>query len=230
MTLVLGLSLVVSACSAKSPPARESRPISTEAQAAAQVDPAAAPVPPPDPREALLAAAMVELLEHQHLLRKRIDDDLSRTAFATYLDRLDASKMFLLRKDRDALAKYTDKIDDELHSGSLDLAHEGSRIFVSRVEVVEKEVAELLAAPFNHSDEEFIELDPKKVEVATTEQDLRDRWRRRLELEVLERVTQMEARLAADKEAATKDATAKDAATKGKGAKGKDAKAKDAKA
>ena len=49
---------------------------------------------------------MVELLEHQHLLRKRIDDDLSRTAFATYLDRLDSNKMFLLRKDRDALLLF----------------------------------------------------------------------------------------------------------------------------
>jgi carboxyl-terminal processing protease len=137
------------------------------------------------------------LLQHEHLLRKPIDDELSRTAFETYLDRLDGSKMFLLRKDRDSLGKYADKIDDELRSGNLELAHDGSRIYVSRVEVVEKLVAELLAAPFNHDDEEWIELDPKKVEVATTEQELRDRWRRRLELEVLERVAGMEARLAA---------------------------------
>src|SRR5205823_6067298 len=112
-------------------------------------------------------------------------------------DRLDAGKMFLLRRDRDALARYADKIDDELRSGALELAHEGEKIYVARVEVVEKLVSELLAAPFNHDDEEWIELDPKKVEVATTEQELRDRWRRRLELEVLERVAQMEARLAA---------------------------------
>jgi carboxyl-terminal processing protease len=168
-----------------------------QAQAAQGSQPAASPVPPPDPREAALSAAMVQLLGREHLLRKPIDDELSRTAFATYLDRLDASKMFLLRKDRDALAKYTDKIDDELRSGSLELAHEGQRIYVARVAVVEKLVAELLAAPFNHDDEEWIELDAKKVDVATTEQELRDRWRRRLELEVLERVGQMEARLTA---------------------------------
>ena len=191
-----------------------------QAAGASEADAPAAAVPAPDPREALLSAAMVELLERQHLLRKHIDDELSRAAFATYLDRLDSSKMFLLRKDREALTRYTDKIDDELRSGSLDLAHDGSRIFVARVAVVEKAVAELLAAPFNHSDEEFIELDPKKVEVATTDDELRDRWRRRLELEVMQRVSQMEARLAADKETATKDAAGKDAA--GKDAAGKD--------
>jgi carboxyl-terminal processing protease len=193
------LSLAFAGCSAKAPASGESRPAAPEVKAAPVA--AADPAPALDPRETTLSAAVVLLLEHEHLLRKPIDDELSRTAFDTYLDRLDVGKMFLLRKDRDALARYGDKIDDELRSGSLELAHEGERIYESRVEVVEKLVAELLAAPMNHDDEEWIELDPKKVEVATTEQDLRDRWRRRLELEVMERVAQMEARLAADEAA-----------------------------
>jgi carboxyl-terminal processing protease len=193
--------------------------------------------PPPDPREATLAAAMVQLLEREHLLRKPIDDELSRTAFDTYIDRLDGTKMFLLRKDREALTRFNDKIDDQLRSGSLELAHDGSRTFVGRVQVVEKLVAELLAAPLNHGDEEWLELDPEKVELAQTEQELRDRWRRRLELEVLERVGQMEARLTAEQEAATKakEAAEKDAAAgkkagKGNGKAGKAGAAKDAKA
>jgi hypothetical protein len=212
------LSLGLAACSANAPPAGEAPRATPEVQASAPLSATApAPAPRPDPREAALSAAMVQLLEQEHLLRKPIDDELSRTAFATYLDRLDSSKMFLLRKDREALARFSDKIDDELRSGSLELAHEGSRIFVSRVEVVEKLVAELLSAPFDHSDEEWIELDPKKVEVATTEDELRDRWRRRLELEVLQRTAQMEARLAGDK---THDGHAKGSGA-GKGGTGK---------
>jgi carboxyl-terminal processing protease len=190
------LSLVLAGCSAKAPASGESRPATPEVKPAPAA--AAEPAPALDPRETTLAAAVVLLLEHEHLLRKPIDDELSRTAFDTYLDRLDVGKMFLLRKDRDALARYVDKVDDELRSGSLDLAHDGERIYESRIAVVEKLVAELLAAPMNHDDEEWIELDPKKAEVATTEQELRERWRRRLELEVMERVAQMEARLAAD--------------------------------
>jgi carboxyl-terminal processing protease len=190
------LSLVFAGCSAKAPASGESRPATPEVKAAPAAS--AEPAPALDPRETTLSAAVVLLLEHEHLLRKPIDDELSRTAYDTYLDRLDVGKMFLLRKDRDSLARYIDKLDDELRSGSLDLAHDGERLFESRVAVVEKLVAELLAAPMNHEDEEWIELDPKKVEVATTEQELRDRWRRRLELEVMERVAQMEARLAAD--------------------------------
>ena len=203
--LVVVLSLGFAACSAKAPASGESRPATPEVKTpqAAQAEPGRTL----DPREATLSAAIVLLLEHEHLLRKPIDDELSRTAFETYLDRLDAGKMFLLRRDREALGRYADKIDDELRSGALELAHEGEKIYTARVEVVEKLVAELLAAPFNHDDEEWIELDPKKVEVATTEQELRDRWRRRLELEVLERVGQMEARLAAAEERHSADAS-----------------------
>ena len=212
--LLTGVGLV--ACSAKAPPASESPRPTPELQSQPQPVAAKPVTPPPDPREAILSAAMVQLLENEHLLHKPIDDDLSRTAFAMYMERLDASKMFLLKRDRDALARFSDKIDDELRSGNLELGHEGTKIFVARVEVVEKMVADLLAQPFDHNDEEFIELDPKKVEVATTDDELRDRWRKRLELEVMERVSGMEARLTAEAEKKAKPAKAAKAAAKAK--------------
>ena len=155
----------------------------------------AASLPPPDPREAALSATVLKLVEQEHLLHKKIDDEVSREAFKTYLARLDGGKMFLLAADAKALEVHADKIDDQLRSGSLDLAHDGAKLFAARVAVVDKLTAELLATPMDFSNEEFLELDPKKVELAATEQELRDRWRRRLELEVLERVAQMEARL-----------------------------------
>jgi carboxyl-terminal processing protease len=152
--------------------------------------------PPPDPREVKLATAVVGLLEHQHLLGKPVDAALSRDAFTEYLDRLDSPKLFLLQSDRDELGHYADKIGDELHSGRLDLAHEGQRMFVERVAQVDKIVADVLAAPMNHDDEEYLELDPKKVQPPASDDELKDRWRKRLELEVMERVSQMEDRLA----------------------------------
>ena len=180
------------ACSAKSttssPP-----PAPPPAIASSQGTPQS---PPPDPREVKLSSAVVGLLEHQHLLGKPIDAALSRDAFDEYLDRLDAPKLFLLQSDRDELAHYADKIGDELHSGRLDLAHEGQRMFVERVAQVDKIVADVLAAPMNHDDEEYLELDPKNEKAPASDDELKDRWRKRLELAVMERVSQMEDRLA----------------------------------
>ncbi|MDB4958547.1 MAG: Tail-specific protease precursor [Myxococcales bacterium] len=196
--ILLTVSMV--ACSGTAPTTTESsrpvRELPTPTTAASVVT--SKPVPPPDPREAALSATVLELLQQDHLLHKRIDDDVSRAAFATYLDRLDSLKLFLLKSDRNVLAKHADKIDDELRAGSLDLAHEGAKIFAARVDVVDKVVAAILAAPMNHSDEEWIETDPKKIEPVATEDELRERWRQRLELEVLERVGQMETKLEAE--------------------------------
>ena len=136
----------------------------------------------------------------------RIDDDLSRAAFATYMDRLDAGKMFLLEADRATLGRFADQIDDEMHSGSLDLAHQGEKIFVARVEVVDKVVQDVLSKPMTFDKEEWVETDAKKTTPAKTEDELRDRWRKRLELEVLERVGGMEKRLEKQAEAKTKAA------------------------
>jgi carboxyl-terminal processing protease len=187
----LSLTLFVAACSAKAP-------------ASAAPDPGGGGggggggkvvTAPKDPREAALAATALELLEQGHLLHKKIDDSISKDAFTTYMDRVDSGKMFLLKSDRDQLAKYADKIDDELHSGSFDLGHEGNRIFVARVAVVDKIVAELLAKPFDLTNTESVEIDSDKLKPVETDAELKERWRQRLELEVIERTVAMEERL-----------------------------------
>ena len=199
--LTAALLVILAACSGSASSGESSRsassavPIAT-AQAAT---PAIAAAPPPDPREAALASIVTQLLEKEHLLRRSIDDGISRQAFDTYVDRLDGGKMFLLQSDRDALATFTDKIDDELRSGNLELAHEGTKRYQARLAVVEKMVAEILDKPFDFTNEEWVELDPEKLKLATTDDELRDRWHKRLELEVLERVAGMEARLEAEK-------------------------------
>ena len=170
-------------------------------------------VPAPDPREAALSEIVLRLMEKEHLLRKKIDDEVSRAAFKTYVDRLDGGKMFLLEADRTALSKHADKIDDALRSGQLDIAHEGAKIFAQRVGMVEKIVADALSKPLDFTNEEHVEIDPEKLVLAKTEDELRDRWRRRLELEVLERVSAMEARLEMEKDKARKPADPKQGAS-----------------
>ena len=172
-----------------------------------QSPPATSPaLPPPDAREARLSAAVLHLLEEEHLRHHPLEDKTSRLAFERFIEQLDGGKMFLLASDAAKLESYADQIDDELRSGRLDLAHEAQAVFARRLQVVEKLVAELLSKPFDSSDEEFVETDPEKLKLCATEEELRERWRRRLELEVLERVTFMEerAKALADKSAKKK--------------------------
>jgi carboxyl-terminal processing protease len=152
---------------------------------------------PADAREETLADATVHLLTKQHVLKKPIDDKLSKEAFPKYIEELDGAKLLLLQSDVDALAVLDGDIDDELKKGDLSLARKGAALIQKRREVVSKLVADLLSKPFTFTAKESFETDPKKRAYCKSEAELRDRWRQLLELSVLERIEQMEDLLAA---------------------------------
>ena len=49
-----------------------------------------------DPREVLLAQSISALLSEKHLLKRSLDDTVSKRAFAELLETLDGGKLFLL--------------------------------------------------------------------------------------------------------------------------------------
>jgi carboxyl-terminal processing protease len=148
--------------------------------------------PAADPREPLLAQAVNQMLSGEHLRSRPIDDEVSRVAFGEYLERLDPSKTFLLAEHVAALREHSDQMDDQLRSGELTLGRLGAAMLASRQKVVGDAVARILAGPFDFTVDETIETDPDKLEHATTEAELAERWRKLLKLQALERIAQME--------------------------------------
>ncbi len=184
---LLSLGLTASGCSGKrsgaSPPP-PSPPATTTPSLATPTD---EPAPVGDPREQALTTIVRRLFEQRHLLRRPVDDEVAREAMITFLDRLDPGKLYLLAADREALAAHGERIDDQLRAGRLDLAHEAAERFRARIAVIEPMVAAMLAGTFDHDDVEEVELDDDKLTAAATDADLRQRWRQRLELELIER-------------------------------------------
>lgn len=145
-----------------------------------------------DPREPFLAKAVASLLSEDHLLQRKIDDQVSREAFPKYLEQLDGGKLFLLKEHVAALEADIDHLDDQIEAGDLVLARRGAALLAKRREVVAKVVADVLSKPFDFTKAETLETDAEKRTYAATEDELRDRWRAVLKLQVLERVEQLE--------------------------------------
>ncbi|HTM20280.1 MAG TPA: carboxy terminal-processing peptidase, partial [Kofleriaceae bacterium] len=195
--------LAIVACNSANPSTPPARGTAPPTSAAARLPKLAA-----DPREATLAHGISYLLEKQHLRQRKIDDALSREAFAEYLDHLDPGKQFLLAEHIDMLRTYETRIDDELHEGNLELARTGAALLAERERVIAKLVADTLAKPLDYEVDESYESDPKKETWAASEQELAIRWRKQLKLQLLERLDRSEARA----EAAAADAATPDAA------------------
>jgi carboxyl-terminal processing protease len=171
-----------------------SAPASSASDAARPVDRELGETPR-DPREAVLATAAGELLTHEHVLAKPIDDSVSKEAFHRFVDELDVGKLFLLEGDVQRLARFETDMDNELGSGDLVLGRKAAMLLSSRRRIVAEAVAHLLAAPLDFTANESFETDPKKRAFCKTEEELAARWRGVLKLQVLERTQELEERL-----------------------------------
>lgn len=136
-------------------------------------------------RNRLLAYMLSHQLASQHFAHKSLDD-VSPAAFDLYLRQLDPRKRFLLKKDVHELLKFANRIDEDLRRGVIDLPDAGLELLNTRVREVEIMAEQLLDSGFDPYRIDHLEIDPKKTEYAADMNELRDRWRRILKMQVLE--------------------------------------------
>ncbi|PLY01976.1 MAG: tail-specific protease [Desulfuromonas sp.] len=138
-------------------------------------------------RARLLGHILHQQLSSKHYSQFATDDTLSHKAFDLYLEQLDSQKRFLLQEDVDTLRKYRSEIDDAIRRGRLDLPLTGREILDRRIAEVQTLVDELLAEKIDPTLTETIETDPDKYTFVKNEQELRERWRKILKLQILSR-------------------------------------------
>jgi carboxyl-terminal processing protease len=131
-------------------------------------------------REKILSQMIANDLVNWHYSGKKIDDDFSLKGFAQYTKNLDFSKSFLIKADLDALKVFDLKIDDEILDGDFSLPQLGMQLLRQRVLQVKDLCQELLKKPFDFSLDEQIELDTEKRNYASSLEDLKEWWFKRL--------------------------------------------------
>lgn len=139
-------------------------------------------------REMVLGNILKGALENMHLTGKEINNELSKSAFKVYLERLDYGKQFLLQGDVKQLEKYRETFDDMIISGDLAVLELSSELLNKRIGQIEKYVEKLLEKPLNYKEKEFLETDPKKRTFPKTEKELYAHWDRLMKYEVLNRI------------------------------------------
>lgn len=146
---------------------------------------------PEENRARLIAYLIRQELASHHFILKEIDDAFSRDAFGLFLKQLDPQKRFLLQDDVKRLSELRLSIDDELKGGAIQLAPMGEEILLRRIGMVRDMIRSLLSQDFDFSASEQIETDPKKLDFCSSEDELRERWRKALKSQVLNRYLTM---------------------------------------
>lgn len=142
-------------------------------------------------REAILGNILKGSLENMHYSKKEINDELSSNAYKEFIKRMDYGKQFFLQEDVKKLEKYKNRFDDDMKSGNLEVLQEAYTILDKRLKVIEAYVTNLMKKPFELDKNETFETDEEKREFVKTEEDLKQRWRKLLKLNVLSRYSDL---------------------------------------
>lgn len=133
-----------------------------------------------------------QMLTQAHYSPQDINDDFSKKIFKKYINDLDPEKNMLLKSDVDALAKkYEVRIDDEIKGAPVEFFLAAGKLFNSRMEESATLTNELLSKPFDFTIDESIQQDADKMDYPSSAAELKDRWRKKIKLLVLERYTDL---------------------------------------
>jgi carboxyl-terminal processing protease len=136
----------------------------------------------------LLLEMLMSALDQAHYSPLKIDDEFSEKAFTLYLKRLDTNKKFLLKEDVDALARYKQRIDDEIQNGNLDFYNLSIKLIAQRIKEKENWSKEILLKPLDYSVDEEYQTDGEKTNYATSVSELKMEWVKMLKYQVLTRL------------------------------------------
>lgn len=160
--------------------------------------------------DGVLGYALSEMLRQLHFTQRQMDDTISARAYSMYLKYLDYTKQYLLQEDVDKLSKYELVLDDQLRQGNLAFFSLSQELLNKRYEQAHQYYGEILAKPFDFNKKETIETDPKKLTYCTTLDELKERWRKRLKLQTLNRYISQKEKQDKKVEKATEDGTLDD--------------------
>jgi len=136
-------------------------------------------------KDKLLIDLITYVLERGHYDAKSIDDGFSKEVYKDYLDAVDPLKRFFYAEDVKEFAVYEDKIDDQIRGKDLaffNLTHES---LLERMKEVRGIYKEILAEPFDFSEEEDINTDYEEIDYVSSRAELKERWRKQLKFSAL---------------------------------------------
>ena len=130
---------------------------------------------------------MVALYLKMHFKFERFDDELSARTLSNFLRNWDPGKAYLLQKDIDTLSKrYRTKLDDQISKGRCHALDDIINTFSMRFHEVNSSLVKIIRAKHDFSIDEYMLIDRKKISYAKNQQELQERWRKRIKFQLLQ--------------------------------------------
>jgi carboxyl-terminal processing protease len=132
--------------------------------------------------------ALVTELEEKHYVDRRYNDAMSAEHLNTYLERLDPSHLYFTASDVADFQRYATQLDDLGRQGVVSPAFEMFSRYEQRASArLERVISSMdnIVSKLDFDKDEYIDSDPTAREWAISDEELDDRWRKRIKNQVL---------------------------------------------
>ncbi len=139
-------------------------------------------------KDKLLLELVMRVLEGGHYEFKELDDNFSKSLYASYLEALDPNKRFFLKSDIDEFSKYETQLDDQIKERNIAFFDLTYTRLMERIAEVDGYYKEILSKPFDFSVNEEFNTDFEKQPYEKSKAALKDKWRKQIKLSVLSKI------------------------------------------
>jgi carboxyl-terminal processing protease len=122
-----------------------------------------------------------------HFTYTEYTDELSKRSLDLFLRAWDPGKLYFLQSDVDRFEKdYATQIDDFVNRADCRFIDDIIGVYGKRFGERQKGINDAIAVTHDFTQDEFMEVDRKKLPWAKTTEELQDRWRKRVKFQVMQ--------------------------------------------
>jgi carboxyl-terminal processing protease len=139
----------------------------------------------PGANDRFITRGILYRLNKEHLSQHKFDDEISQRWMKAFLKQLDPMKLYFVQADVDEFGKQEFELDDLATKGDTSVAYRVFQRFLKRVDERVKLVDELLVMDHDFSVDEHMVSDSKVAVYASSDEEVRDKWRKRIKYDML---------------------------------------------
>lgn len=132
------------------------------------------------------AKIVVQMIPQFHVARKGVDDRVSSMLLDSFLKDLDPAKLYFLQSDIDEFSKFRLTLDDALKSGDVQFGYDVFKRYKERLVVQITKAHELIDAPHDYTVDETMVVKGDELPWARSQEEVDDRWRKRIKYDLLQ--------------------------------------------
>ncbi len=122
-----------------------------------------------------------------HFSHHDFDDELSRRTFDDFVKAWDPGKVYFLKSDvKEMEDKYATKLDDMIMDSDCHAIEDITKTYTKRFNERQKMIDGIIDGKFDFTTDEYMTIDRKKMEYATTTEEIGERWRQRIKFQLLQ--------------------------------------------